>query len=257
MILDRIVEKVQHRLDEQKRALPLSELKKLPVPERDPFSFKKAMQTPEISIIAEIKKASPSAGIIAPDFDPLRIANEYVTARVSAISVLTEPDFFQGSLCFLRDVRNKVKTPLLRKDFMIDPYQFYHARQAGADCVLLIAAILDPAMITDFIQLARELNMDALVEIHNSAELEVVLKLNPEIIGINNRDLKTFKVDLNTSFELKRLIPSCIVTVSESGIKSRTDVEGLVAAGFDAMLIGETFMRANDKPGMVKELLGN
>ena len=253
MILDTIVARVRERLAVEKQRISLSGLQQTLVP--DPGrSFQDALRQPGTQIIAELKKASPSAGIIAPDFDPTRIAREYESAGAAAISVLTEPDFFQGSLHYLDDVRNSVSLPLLRKDFIIDPYQLYQARAHRADCILLIAAILPPTLMGDLMQLADELHLDVLAEVHNEAELEQTLKLNAPIIGVNNRNLKTFQVDISTSLRLKAMIPADKLTVSESGIKTQTDVRALEQAGFDAMLIGESLMRAPDKRTMIRSL---
>lgn len=254
MILDTIVKQVKQRVIEQQAALPFARLRDeiSAVPEAN--CFKTALQQPGIQVIAEIKKASPSAGIICENFDPQRIAAEYVEAGAAAISVLTEQDFFQGSLDILSGVRAAVTLPLLRKDFIIEPYQIYQARYYGANCVLLIAAILSAQQLADFQQLAGDLGMNALVEVHNDAELEKVLQVRADIIGINNRNLQTFSVDVHTSLRLREKIPTECVVVSESGIKTREDVIQLQQAGIDAMLVGETLMRASDKQEIFRSL---
>lgn len=254
MILDTIVKQVKQRVAEQQTVFPLAKLRDEigNIPEAD--SFKKALQRPEIQVIAEIKKASPSAGIICDHFDPQAIAREYGEAGAAAISVLTEQDFFQGSLDILSRVREAVMLPLLRKDFLIDPYQIYQARYYGANCVLLIAAILSEQQLAQFQQLAGDLGMNALVEVHNEDELEKVLQVGADIIGINNRNLQTFRVDVNTSLRLREKIPVECVVVSESGIKTREDVAQLEQAGINAMLIGETLMRASDKQEIFRKL---
>jgi indole-3-glycerol phosphate synthase len=256
MILDKIVTRVKKRIIEQKQELPQALLQKdIPFPQ-DPFLFQKALRQPGIQIIAEIKKASPSAGVIAPDFDHVQIAKDYFAANVSAISILTEQDFFQGSLDYLRDVRKVVPLPLLRKDFMVDPYQIFQARYFGANCILLIVGILTLAEIKEFMQIANELGLDCLIEVHNEAELETALAADAAIIGINNRDLKTFKVDVNTTLKLKEKVPPGKIVVGESGIRTAEDVQMLDNGGIDAILVGETLMRAPDKPKAVRELLG-
>jgi indole-3-glycerol phosphate synthase len=256
MILDRIVEKVKLRLAEQQQERPLEWFQAQLFPPRADDVFKKTLARPGMQIIAEIKRASPSAGTIATDFAPKVIAREYEQAGVAAISVLTETDFFQGSLTILQQVSETVTLPLLRKDFIVDPYQIYQARYFGAGCVLLIAGILSVAGLVQFQELAAKLQMNALVEIHNETELQKALAADAKIIGINNRDLKTFSVDLNTSLKFRDRIPADRLVVSESGIKSRADVARLENAGIDAVLIGETLMRAADKIACVRELRG-
>ncbi len=255
MILKKIIAKVKQRINEQKKNYPLEWFQERIGLEGNSNTFKQALSRPGIQIIAEIKKASPSAGIIAGKFDTVAIAREYAFAGVAAISVLTERDFFQGSLDILKNVRQNVATPLLRKDFIIDPYQIYQSKYYGADCILLIAAVLPEAELVDFLQLAKSLGMNALVEIHDELELEKVLATDAEIIGINNRDLKTFKVDVNTSLRLRQKISADKIVVSESGIKNRAQVIELEKAGIDAILIGETLMRADDKKKCVQKLL--
>lgn len=256
MILDKIVKQVKIRIAEQKKDIPMEILQKDNSFSQEPFLFRKALQQPGIQIISEIKKASPSAGVIEPNFNHIQIARDYQHANVAAISILTEQDFFQGSLDFLRDVRKEVSLPLLRKDFMVDPYQIYQAKYFGANCILLIVSILSLIEIKEFMQIAADLGLDCLVEVHNEAELETALAADAPIIGINNRNLKTFKVDINTTLLLKEKIPAEKIVVGESGIKTRTEVKALEEAGVAALLVGETLMRAKDKPGMVRDLLG-
>lgn len=210
----------------------------------------------EIRLIAEIKKASPSKGLIRPDFDPVEIAKIYEASGASAISVLTDEKYFQGSLEHLKAVRNAVSLPVLRKDFIIDSYQIYESRTAGADAILLIIAALSHEELAGFMALASDLGMASLVEVHTAEELGTALEINARIIGINNRNLQTFKTKLNTTLELAARVTGDRILVSESGIFTRADVEKLMSAGVDAILVGESLMREAD-PGMkVKELLG-
>ena len=255
-ILDKIVDQIRIRIEAQKKVLPLEQMKKADSSNQQANSFRKALSKPEIQIIAEIKKASPSAGLIDKNFDPLKIAGEYEAANIAAISVLTEEDFFQGSLEILQQVRNHVSLPLLRKDFIIDPYQIYQSKYFGANCILLIASILSQQELADFSEVANNLNLNALVEVHNESELDKALSIDADIIGINNRDLTTFKVDIETSLRLKEKIPGDIITVSESGIKNFQQVQALEKAGFNAILIGESLMRVEDKKNKIRLLLG-
>jgi indole-3-glycerol phosphate synthase len=217
--------------------------------------FHDAISGPPIRLIAEIKKASPSAGLLRPDFDPVDIAKRYEEAGARALSILTDQPYFQGSLDYLAQVRMAVKLPLLQKDFLLDEVQVYEARALGADAVLLIAAILEPKQIKDLHALASNLGLAVLVEVHNERELESVVEWAP-IIGINNRDLTTFTVDLETTFRIIKHIPKNKVIVSESGIGGKGDIKRLAEAGVHAVLIGETFMRAKDIGAKVKELMG-
>lgn len=209
-----------------------------------------------IRLLAEFKRASPSKGVIRADLTPVEVGRAYEDAGATAISVLTESRFFLGSLEDLAAVREAVRLPLLRKDFILDSCQLYEARAAGADAVLLIAAILDEAQLRDFREEAGALGMVALVEVHGEAELEQALASGAGIIGVNNRDLQTFAVDLETTFRLKRTIPDRIITVSESGIRTRADMIRLQEAGIDAALVGETCMRAEDPGAAVRTLMG-
>jgi indole-3-glycerol phosphate synthase len=215
-----------------------------------------------VALIAEVKKASPSAGVICRDFDPVRIAREYEKSGASCLSVLTDEKFFQGSLEYLRQIRWAVKLPLLRKDFIIDERQILEAIEWGADAVLLIAAILDQARLERLYSLATEAGLAALVEVHDAAELDRALAVGAELVGVNNRNLKTFKVDLATTERLAaRLFPSRVtrhaqLLVAESGIHSRTDVERLANCGVRAILVGESLMKSGDIAGKARELLG-
>ncbi len=210
-----------------------------------------------VRLIAEVKKASPSKGLIRPDFDPVAIASGYEAAGASAISVLTDEKYFQGRLEYLAEIESAVGVPLLRKDFVIDPYQVYESRAAGADAILLIVAALARGELATLMSVARELTTDSLVEVHTAEELDVALEAGTRIIGINNRDLQTFETRLETTLELASRVPGDRTLVSESGIFTRADVERLMAAGVDAVLVGESLMREPDPGVKVRELLGS
>ena len=253
-----IIAKKKERLALSKQAVSQEELinRISALPPAKPF-IETISKPRQISLIAEIKKASPSAGLIRADFDAVKIASIYQEVQAQAISVLTEEDFFQGSLNDLNQVRQAVSLPLLRKDFIIEPYQVYEARANGADAILLIADILTREEITELSQLAGSLGLDALVEVHDEKELKKVLKLkNIDLIGINNRDLNTFEVDFATTQKLFPLIPKDKTVVVESGIKSHQDVLFLRILGVSAILVGEAFMRADNIYGKVEELMG-
>jgi indole-3-glycerol phosphate synthase len=256
-ILDEIAEKTRLRVAKAKEAAPLEQVREhahSPLPTPHPPTFEQALSAPGLSFICEVKKASPSKGIIADDFPYLHIAREYEEAGAAAISVLTEPEYFLGSYQYLREIAATVQIPVLRKDFVIDPYQIYEAKNLGAEAALLSCALLDTATLTRYITIAGELGLSALVEIHNEAEAEQALAAGAKIIGINNRDLKTFTVDLGLAARLRKSIPADIVTVAESGIRSPDDVRALKDAGVDAVLIGESLMRAADKKRFLADL---
>ena len=315
MILDEIAEKTKERVAEQKKKVPLEEMKRqaLDIVAREtnngssPYSkflFRDNLAADGISFICEVKKASPSKGLIAPDFPYVEIAKEYEAAGASAISVLTEPFYFQGSNQFLMDIKKEVNIPLLRKDFTVDEYMIYEAKVIGASAVLLICAILDDEQLASYLQLAHELGMSALVEAHDEEEVRRAIACGAGIIGVNNRDLRTFTVDIMNSVRLRKLIPDMVpakrspmkestkgstkgsgtdtvcdvrsdiesdrgpdpfvecsvhqkmVYVSESGIKTKEDIDRLKENGTDAVLIGETFMRSSDKKKLFAELRG-
>ena len=242
---------------ESKRRTPLDTLKeripKIPAAK----SFSAALRSgANIRIIAEIKKASPSLGVIRKDFHPVEIARIYEAGGAAAISVLTDENFFQGSLSYLTEVKKAVGLPTLRKDFIIDPYQIYEARAAGADAILLIAAMLSGYEIQDYLALSGEMGMECLVEVHSEEELKKVLQTNAHIIGVNNRNLATFITDMTTTLRLRQMIPDDKIVVSESGIKTRGDVEKLLKAGVGAILVGETLMKSQDISAKLRELLG-
>ncbi len=209
-----------------------------------------------VAIIAEAKKASPSKGVIRPDFDPVAIACSYQAGGAQALSVLTDVDFFQGSLAYIPAVRAAVALPVLRKDFIIDPLQIREARAYGADAILLIAAILETSQIEEYRALASELGMDALVEVHDEAEVEKAVAAGSRLIGVNNRDLRDFSMDLNTTFRLQKMIPKDIPLVSESGIRDHQDMLRLAEHGIRAALVGETLMRAADPAEALRTLVG-
>ena len=258
MILDQIVRDNLEELEARKRSLPLEELRKMALEQAPPLDFVSALSGSSIQLIAEVKKASPSRGIIRPDFNPVEIAQAYASSGASAISVLTETRYFQGSLNYLKDIKSALGNrglPLLRKDFIHDPYQIYESRAYGADGLLLIVAILSPERLEELLGLSHKLGMNCLVEVHNEAELEIALRSGARIIGINNRDLHTFTVDLTTTKRLRPLIPGDRIVVSESGIRNRDNMEKLRKWGVDAVLIGEALMSAPDIATKVKELL--
>ena len=258
MILDTIVARKRIELADDQQRMPLDILKRkirdLP-PTRD---FYAALSVPNcIHLIAEVKKKSPSKGIIRQDFDPVGIARVYAEHGASAISVLTDREFFAGELSYLSAIREAVRLPLLRKDFTIDPYNIYQARLAGADAVLLIVSILTLVQLREFTEIAQSLGLASLVEVHTEEELALALAAGAEIVGINNRDLKTFDTDIATTFRLRTSIPTDKIVVSESGINTHCDVIKLKESGTNAILVGESLMRSRDIGAKVKELLGN
>lgn len=245
-ILDDIVHHKREEVELLKRSVPLSTVQNQAALAPTPRDFQAALQAPGISLIAEVKRASPSKGLLRSDLDPVQFAVTYEENGAAAISVLTDQRYFQGSLANLRAVRQAVKGPVLRKDFIFDPYQVYEARAAGADAVLLITAILKDDALGNLYRLVNQLGMAALVEVHNAQELYRALKLSPRIVGINNRNLNTFKVSLNTTVNLVALLPQGVVSVAESGIHTAQDVVRLRHLGVDAMLVGESIVTAPD-----------
>ncbi|MDR2091519.1 MAG: indole-3-glycerol phosphate synthase TrpC [Clostridiales bacterium] len=258
MILDKITKSVLKRVEDLKREIPLNGLidSALSLPVSADFPFEKALKKDGLSFICEIKKASPSKGVIAPDFPYLKIAGEYAAAGADVLSVLTEPEFFLGSGEYLREISGAVPLPALRKDFIIDEYQIYEAKTLGASAVLLICAILDGEKLRRFLKTAEALGMSALVEAHTEDEIFTALSADAEIVGVNNRDLKTFEVDLNVCARLRRLVPRDVLFVAESGIKTRGDVNFLENIGADAVLIGEGMMTAANKEEYLAGLKG-
>lgn len=266
MILDEILENKRAEVEARKAEVPLEELKVRLKNISMRGRFTKALSSRpdsvargpsgEIRLIAEVKKASPSKGVIRPDFDPVAIAETYEKAGASAISVLTDEKYFQGRLEYLTDIRKCVGIPLLRKDFVVDPYQIYEAKTYGADAVLLIVAALSESELSDYIALSEETGLDALVEVHTDVELDTALDTGARIIGINNRDLNTFETRLETTFRMAARVPGDRILVSESGIFTREDVLRLMEAGVNAILVGESLMRAADPGEKIRELLG-
>lgn len=261
MWLARIVAHKREEVARREQAVPLTELQARCADSPAPLDFLAALRGPGVSLIAEIKRASPSRGLLCPEFDPVHLALTYTQNGAAAISVLTEERFFRGSLEHLSKVkaalhREERAVPLLRKDFILTPYQVYEARAWMADALLLIAAVLDEATLAGLLALAEELGLAALVEVHSEEELGRVLRLKPHLIGINNRDLSTFQVNLETTCRLRSLIPAGSAVVSESGIRNRQDVERMGAAGVDAVLIGEALVTAADVGQKVRELAG-
>ena len=257
MFLERMIAIKREEINGRKTSSLLKEMRErisdLPSP-RD--LTKSILKNGPMAVIAEIKKASPSAGIIQESDDLARIAGAYQAGGASAISVLTEAHFFQGALSHLRQVREAVSLPLLQKDFIIDPFQIYEGRMAGADAILLIAAILSPRQLKEFSELAESLGLVPLVEVHDEEDLEKISGLDLPLIGINNRNLKTLEVDLETTFRLIKRVRQGATIISESGIRNRKEVERLQEAGVRGILVGEVLMRAGDPARKIQELLG-
>jgi indole-3-glycerol phosphate synthase len=255
-ILDEIVAASRAALESTKRSLPLAEVEARAKRQSPPRDFAGALAVgPKPRLIAEAKKASPSKGLLAPSYDAAALARKYESAGAACLSVLTEPRYFQGDLAHLTAARAATGLPALRKDFVFDPYQILEARAAGADAVLLIAAILSRSSLSAHRELAEHLGMVALVEVHDEHELERALKSGARLVGINNRDLRTFEVSLETTARLRPLIPSDRLVVAESGIHTREDVRRLRDVGVDAMLVGESLVKAGDVEAKVRELL--
>ena len=263
MILDEIVEKRKIQLVREISRVGREEMKRMALeivetasPSLATKGFAKALAAEGLSIIAEVKKASPSKGLIQPDFRPAEVAAAYERSGASAISVLTEEAYFQGGSDYLKQVRQAVSLPIIRKDFIFDDYQIYEARVIGADAVLLIVAILNDEEIRSFMALAASLGLDVLVEVHDEAEMTRAIACGAELIGINNRDLKTFNVELSTTQRLLPMVPKDRLCISESGIRDLSDMEAVRTWGADAVLIGETLMRSKDVEGTIKGLKG-
>ena len=259
-ILDQLAAYARDRVNEARRKLPFEELKKqalsLTPSERESFAFENALKKPGLSFICECKKASPSKGLIAPDFPYVRIAGEYEEAGADCISVLTEPKWFLGSDRYLREIADAVKIPCLRKDFTVDEYMIYEAKVLGASAVLLICSILEEEQMAEYIGLSDELGLSVLAETHDETEVEMALEAGARVIGVNNRNLRDFSVDTANSTRLRKLIPQDVLFVSESGVGSAEDVAALSEIGADAVLVGETLMRAADKKARLQELRG-
>ena len=258
MILEEIAKRTIERVAEEKAAVPLSEMKKRAeaLEANTGFSFRKALSGDEISFICEVKRASPSKGLIAPDFPYLDIARDYERAGAAAISCLTEPYWFKGKDEYLTEISKAVKIPVLRKDFTVDEYMIYQAKTLGASAVLLICSILSREQLSEYLETAHSLGLSALVEAHDEDEVRTALSVGAGIIGVNNRDLRTFTVDISNSARLRKLVPPEVLFVSESGIKTAADIEALRSNGTNAVLIGETLMRSPDKKAALDELRG-
>lgn len=257
MILDTLAESTRKRIKERKLVNPPEKLKrKAKLIGMGGFEFENALKKDDMAFICEVKKASPSKGIIAERFPYLEISSEYHKAGADAISVLTEPEYFKGSDDFLHEISKTVPTPLLRKDFTIDEYMIYEARLMGASAVLLICALLDTATLKNYIEICDSLGLSALVEAHSAEEIESALNAGARVIGVNNRDLRTFEVDIDNCIRLRSLVPNNIIFVAESGIKTAEDISRLRAANVNAVLIGETLMRAEDKKAALNALKG-
>jgi indole-3-glycerol phosphate synthase len=253
--LQNILDHKRAEVEERKKSVPVTALKDRPLFSAPVRSFEAALRSRPVAIIAEIKKASPSHGVFREQFDPLAIARAYETGGAAAVSVLTDEPFFQGRLAYLEEVRRAVGIPVLRKDFVIDEYQVIEARAYGADAILLIAAALDSATRVRLASLAEEVGLECLVEVHNAGELESLRGERHRLIGINNRDLTTFRTDLNTSLRLAPQAPPGALLVAESGIRSADDIMTLVRHGFRAVLVGGAFMRSPDPGNAVREML--
>ena len=258
MILDEIAEKTRIRVAGAKQKISPEEMKQkaLACETHREFPFEKELRKKGISFICEVKKASPSKGIIAEKFDYRSIAESYEEAGAGAISVLTEPEYFKGSIEYLKEIAEDVKIPLLRKDFTVDEYMIYEAKAAGASIVLLICAILDEETLKHYIEIADSLGLSALVEAHDEEEIQMALRAKARIIGVNNRNLKDFTVDIHNGIRLREKVPQDVLFVAESGIRTREDIEELEKAHVNGVLIGETFMRAENKKAMLAELKG-
>ena len=253
--LEAILAHKREEIDARKKVVSRSQLEDSSRFERTPISLAGVLRDRQLAVIAELKKASPSRNVIRNNFDPITIAQEYVTAGASALSVLTDSRYFQGQLSYIERLRDQVSVPLLRKDFIVDSYQLYESKACGADAVLLIVAALERDQLIDLKNESEELGMECLVEVHKEEEIALLDGEDVDLIGINNRDLVTFETDLSTSFRLKQYIPSGVITVSESGIGTAKDIEQLMSCGIHAVLIGESFMRAESPGKALSDLL--
>lgn len=253
-MLDRIITDKRDEVEQRKQRFPLAVLQERIARKQTPLDFAGALRGDGTRLIAEVKRASPSRGLLCPEFDPVKLAKTYAANGAAAVSVLTEEKYFQGSLDHLAAIRKEVALPLLRKDFIFDRYQVYESRAYGADALLLIVAVLGQEQLGELLSLSRNLGMDCLVEVHNEAEVASALDSSAEVIGINNRDLKTFKVDIKTTRRLRPLIPAGYTVVSESGIRSGKNVAELKGWGINAILVGETLVTAADIPSKMREI---
>lgn len=252
-ILDKILDKKIEEVEAAKKRSPLTTVRELSERVSKPGDFIKALRRDTVALIAEVKKASPSKGVLIEDFDHLALANTYAGNGASAISVLTDEPFFQGHLMYLKEISRNVDIPTLRKDFIIDPYQIYEARIARASATLLIVSALEDSQLADLHTLIYEIGMTALVEVHNEAELERAMKISPKLVGVNNRDLKTFTVDLGTTERIAKLVPDDVTLIAESGLKSAKDIARMGEMGAHAVLIGEGLVTSDDISATVQE----
>ena len=257
-ILKTIAEETRERIRKLKEALPMEALKELACQKRrtDGFLLERALKEPAMTFICECKKASPSKGLISPDFPYLKTALEYEKAGAGAISCLTEPNHFLGKDKYLKEIAEAVRIPVIRKDFTVDPYMIYEAAVLGASAILLIVALLSEEELKEYLHIAEDLGLSCLVETHDEAEIETAKEAGARIIGVNNRNLHDFTVDIHNSIRLRQFIPENILMVAESGIKTRADIEELEEGNINGVLIGETLMRAENKIALLKELKG-
>jgi len=254
-MLDRIIAQKREEVEHRKKSMPLASLKERIAQRKAPLDFALALGGDHTRLIAEVKRASPSRGVLCPNFNPVELAKDYAEGGAAAISVLTESNYFEGSIDHLAAIREDIELPLLRKDFIFDPYQVYESRAYGADALLLIVASLSQEQLEELLSLSHSLGLNCLVEVHDEAEVERALLTQAKIIGINNRDLTTFTVDINTTRRLRPLIPQERIVVSESGIKSRSDVEKLKGWGVNAVLVGEALVTTGNIQTKMRELI--
>ncbi len=259
MILEQLAQTARERVEQDKKRISLEEMRRMAealAGEGDPFAFEKALAVPGMSFICEVKKASPSKGLIAPDFPYVDIAKEYEAAGAAAVSVLTEPSRFLGSDRYLEEISREVSIPVLRKDFTVDAYQIYQAKVLGADAVLLICSLLDTERLREFRKICDALGLSALVEAHDEAEIASALKADARVVGVNNRNLRDFTVDIKNSLRLRALVPEEVLFAAESGIRTARDIRELEKGRVNAVLIGETLMRSSDRKKMLDNLRG-
>ncbi len=257
MILTKLADSTRDRVEREKKQIQLEMVKKQALAmKRGDFSFEKVIAEGDISFICEVKRASPSKGMLVEEFPYVQIAKDYEEAGADCISVLTEPDYFKGDKQYLKEISENVTVPLIRKDFIIDEYMIYDAKIHGASCVLLICSLLDKETMEKYIEICDNLGMSALVEAHDEEEIQKAVEAGARMIGVNNRDLKTFTVDIGNSERLRKLVPDNILFIAESGIKTNADINRLRKAKVNGVLIGETFMKAENKKEMLQKLRG-
>ncbi len=257
MILTKLADSTRNRVEREKKQIQLEMVKKQALAmKKGDFSFEKIIAEGDISFICEVKRASPSKGMLVEEFPYVQIAKDYEEAGASCISVLTEPDYFKGDRQYLKEISENVTVPLIRKDFIIDEYMIYDAKIHGASCVLLICSLLDKETMEKYIEICDNLGMSALVEAHDEEEIQKAVEAGARMIGVNNRDLKTFTVDIGNSERLRKLVPDNILFIAESGIKTNADINRLRKAKVNGVLIGETFMKAENKKEMLQKLRG-